>query len=75
MLPFKSNCKTERFTDIVIYLIKVINQTLLTRCSRARCEFGGSPTHARNRFSIADRCLNKELTTGVPRGTRGALHK
>lgn len=48
---------------------------LLTRCSNAICEFGGSPTQARRMFSIAHRWRNNEFTTGVPRGTSGALHK
>lgn len=39
------------------------------------CEVGGRPIHALRMFSIAVRCLNNELTTGVPCGTNGALHK
>lgn len=36
---------------------------------------GGSPMQALKMFSIAARWRNNELTTGVPVGTKGALHK
>ena len=42
-------------------------------CSSAMHESGGRPTHARRMFSMHERCLKSELTTGVPGGTIGAL--
>lgn len=34
---------------------------------------GGSPTHARKKFSSAARCRLSAFTTGAPLGTSGAL--
>lgn len=36
---------------------------------------GGMPIQALSIFSIAQRCLKSALTTGVPRGTRGAFNR
>ena len=44
-------------------------------CSSIMWLIGASPTHARSTLSMHALWRKSELTTGVPRGTSGALHR